>query len=81
MGTAGATKPSSDELENIIPVHHFVRANGAADGNPADDIPDPFQDPTPPKPAADDMLVERFQGLPVVRENYDFTRVATRKSA
>lgn len=65
LGTAGATKPSKEESNNIIPVHQFVRAKGAADGDPSDDIPDPFQDPTPPKPADEDLLVERFQDLPV----------------
>lgn len=65
VGTAGATKPSKAESENIIPVHHFLRAKGCPDGDPSDDIPDPFQDPTPPKPDDGDMLVERFQDLPV----------------
>lgn len=63
IGTAGAIR--KDESENIVPVHHFVRAKGAADGDPSNDIPDPFEDPTPPVPDDGDPLVERFQALPV----------------
>lgn len=59
IGTAGATDSPKGETENIVPVHHFVRAEGADDGE------SPFEDPTPPKPDADDLLVERVQDLPV----------------
>lgn len=53
------------ESTNIVPVHHFVRKDGAADGDPTNNVPDPFEEPTPPKPDDDDKLVERFSDLPV----------------
>lgn len=63
IGTAGATRTA--ESENIINVHHFVRAEGTPDGYPSTNTPDPFEDPTPSKPADGDPFVERFQDLPV----------------
>lgn len=59
IGTAGATNSPNGETENIVPVHHFVRAEGANDGE------SPFEAPTPPRPDPDDLLVERVQNLPV----------------
>ena len=52
IGTAGALRKT--ETENIIPVDLFVRPEDTAD-----------QEPTPPTPTDDDLLVERTQGLPV----------------
>lgn len=59
IGAAGVTAAPEGETENIVPVHHFVRAEGADDGD------SPFEEPTPPKPDVDDLLVERVQDLPV----------------
>lgn len=55
--TAAATR--THESETIVPVHHFVRAEGADDGD------SPFVDPTPAIPGDEDLLVERTQNLPV----------------
>lgn len=59
IGTPGANDPPKGETENIVSVHYFVRAEGTDDGE------SPFEAPTPPKPEADELLVERFQDLPV----------------
>lgn len=58
-GTAigSARQMRQDESENIIPVDLFVRPEGTED-----------EEPTPPAPTDDDLLVERTQGLPVVEE-------------
>lgn len=58
FGTAGAIR--KDPSENIVPVHHFVRAEGDTD-NPGG----PFEDPVSPKPDDDDPLVSRVEGAPV----------------
>jgi len=57
-GTAGAIR--MEESANIIPVHHFVRAEGDSD-----DPNGPFEDPVSPVPDKGDPLVSRIEGAPV----------------
>lgn len=61
-GTAIGTaeKPRPDESENVVPVHHFVRAEGDSD-----DPNGPFEDPVSSMPDNDDPLVSRIEGAPV----------------
>ncbi len=52
--TGTAEKPRTVESENTVPVDLFVRPEGTNG-----------EEPTPPAPTDDDLLVERTQGLPV----------------
>lgn len=52
IGTAGAIRKEASE--NVIPVNLFVRPEQTKD-----------QEPTPPAPQGDDLLVERTTGFPV----------------
>lgn len=58
IGSARAAPPTRASSSNVIPIHHFVRADGKPD--------DPFNPPPlAPKPDVNDLLEERQAGHPV----------------